>query len=201
MQQFTDERIEAMLIETTEERSQGTAEDILLRKKIHRQIISIEICDIADNIDSLNFRSFIFACQKTTDILRLYNKEIDRLFVKHLFLSIVAFSFRLKNNDKLYWDDKQSGSSLGTSKYPLFRFAHDYIKFQHLDIAEMEKEEKLFLEQKNFEKLQDEVQISLNVLYEFYSKTSDALEWAVSDIKKKSWNSGGNQFNSLRQAG
>ena len=184
LQQFTDERIEALLVETTEDRSCGTAEDILLRQKILRQIISIEICDIADKIDSLNFRSFIFACQKTTDILRLYNKGIDRLFVKHLFLSIVAFSFRLKNNDKLYWDDKQSGSSLGTSKYPLFRFAHDYIKFQHFDIAEMEKEEKLFLEQKKFERVQDEVQLSLNVLYEFYSKTSDALEWAVSDIKK-----------------
>ena len=184
LQQFTDERIEALLVETTEDRSQGTAEDILLRQKIHRQIISIEICDIADKIDSLNFRSFIFACQKTTDILRLYNKEIDRLFVKHLFLSVVAFSFRLKNNDKLYWDDKQSGSSLGTSKYPLFRFAHDYIKFQHFDVAEMEKEEKLFLEQKELEKTQGEVQQSLNVLYEFYSKTSDLLEWAVSDIKK-----------------
>ncbi len=184
LQQFTDERIEALLLETTEDRSCGTAEDILLRQKILRQIISIEICDIADKIDSLNFRSFIFACQKTTDILRLYNKEIDRLFVKHLFLSIVAFSFRLKNNDKLYWDDKQSGGSLGTSKYPLFRFAHDYIKFQHFDAAEMEKEEKLFLEQKKFEKVQDEVQLSLNVLYEFYSKTSDLLEWAVSDIKK-----------------
>lgn len=184
LKQFTDERIEGLLHETTEDRSHGTAEDILLRQEIHRQIISIEISDIANKIDCLNFRSFIFACQKTTDILRLYNKEIDRLFVKHLFLSVVAFSFRLKNNDRLYWNDGESGSSLGTGKYPLFRFAHDYIKFQHFDAAEMEREEKLFLEQKELEKTQGEVQLSLNVLYEFYSKTSDLLEWAISDIKK-----------------
>lgn len=184
LQQFTDDRIEGLLRDTMEDSAHGTAEDILLRQKIRRQIISIEISDIANKIDCLNFRSFIFACQKTTDILRLYNKEIDRLFVKHLFMSVVAFSFRLKNNDKLYWGDDQSGSSLGTSQYPLFRFAHDYIKFQHFDAAEMEKEEKLFLEQKKLEKVQGEVQLSLNVLYEFYSKTSDLLEWAISDIKK-----------------
>lgn len=184
LKQFADETIEGLLRDTTEDRSNGTAEDILLRQKIHRQIISIEISDIANKIDCLNFRSFIFACQKTTDILRLYNKEIDRLFVKHLFLSVVAFSFRLKNNDRLYWSDDQSGSSLGTSQYPLFRFAHDYIKFQHFDADEMEREEKLFLEQKEIEKTQGEVQLSLNVLFEFYSKTSDLLEWAISDIKK-----------------
>lgn len=184
LQQFTDKRLEGLLRDTIENSAPGTVEDILLRQKVRRQIISIEISDIANKIDCLNFRSFIFACQKTTDILRLYNKEIDRLFVKHLFMSVVAFSFRLKNNDKLHWSDDQCGSSLGTSKYPLFRFAHDYIKFQHFDAAEMEKEEKLFLEQKKLEKVQGEVQVSLNVLYEFYSKTSDLLEWAISDIKK-----------------
>lgn len=116
--------------------------------------------------------------------MRLYNKEIDRLFVKQLFMSVVAFSFRLKNDDTLYWDDKKNGGALGTSKYPLFRFAHDYIRFQHFDAAEMEKEEELFLEQKRFEKIQSEVQFSLNILYEFYTKTSDILEWAIGDIKK-----------------
>ena len=184
LQQFADEKVEGLLCEKTEDCSYGSAEDILLRQKIQRQIISIEISDIANKIDCLNFRSFMFACQKTTDILRLYNKEIDRLFAKHLFMSVVAFSFRLKKNDRLYWSDNHSGSSLGTSKYPLFRFAHDYIKFQHFDAAEMEKEEKLFLEQKELEKVQDEVQLSLNVLFEFYSKTSSLLEWAISEIKK-----------------
>lgn len=184
LQQFSDIELERLLQNKIENGSSGTYEDMLLRQKVHRQLLTTEIIDIANRIGCLNFRSFIFACQKTTDILRLYNKEVDRLFVKHLFMSVVAFSFRLKNNDKLYWRDGQSGSSLGTSKYPLFQFAHDYIKIQHFDAAEMEKEEKLFLEQKKFEKVQGEVQLSLNVLYGFYSKTSDLLEWAISDIKK-----------------
>lgn len=184
LQQFADEKIEGLLRDTTEDCTNGATEDVLLKRKLCRQIISIEISDIANKIDCLNFRSFIFACQKTTDILRLYDKEIDRLFVKHLFMSVVAFAFRLKKNDRLYWSDGQSGSSLGTSKYPLFRFAHDYIKFQHFDAAEMEREEKLFLEQKELEKAQGEVQLSLNVLFDFHSKTSNLLEWAISDIKK-----------------
>lgn len=184
LQQFTEERIEGLLCGKLDNSALNTTEEILLKRKVYRQTISFEIFDIANKIDCLNFRSFIFACQKTTDILRLYNKEIDRLFVKHLFMSIVAFSLRLKNNDKLIWNDEQNGSSLGTSQYPLFKFAYDYIKFQHFDAAEIEKEEKLFLEQKQLEKVQGEVQLSLNVLYEFYSETSENLEWAISDIKK-----------------
>jgi len=184
MQQFTDENIEGLLRDTTKNNTPGTDEDILQRRKVRRHIISTEIWDITNKIDCLNFRSFIFACQKTADILRLYNKEIDRLFVKHLFMSIVAFSFRLKKNDKLYWRDDQCGKSLGTSQYPLFRFSYNYIKFQQFDADEMEKEEKLFLEQKHLEKTQGEVQLSLNVLFNFYSKTSSLLEWAISDIKK-----------------
>ncbi len=184
LQQFTEEGIERLLCDKSGDDALNTAEDVLLKRKVYRQTIPLEIFDIANKIDCLNFRSFIFACQKTTDILRLYNKEIDRLFVKHLFLSIVAFSLRLKNNDKLIWNDEQNGSSLGTNQYPLFRFAHDYIKFQHLDAAEIENQEKLFLEQKKLEKVQGEVQLSLNVLYKFYSETSENLEWAISDIKK-----------------
>lgn len=184
LQQFTDDKLERLLRDTIENDEAGTDEAIRLRREVHRQMIAFEISDIANQIDCLNFRSFIFACQKTTDILRLYNKEIDRLFVKQLFMSVVAFSFRLKNDDTLYWDDKKNGGALGTSKYPLFRFAHDYIRFQHFDAAEMEKEEELFLEQKRFEKIQSEVQFSLNILYEFYTKTSDILEWAIGDIKK-----------------
>lgn len=184
LQQFTDDKLERLLRDTIENDEAGTDEAIRLRREVHRQMIAFEISDIANQIDCLNFRSFIFACQKTTDILRLYNKEIDRLFVKQLFMSVVAFSFRLKNDDTLYWDDKKNGGALGTSKYPLFRFAHDYIRFQHFDAAEMEKEEELFLEQKRLEKIQSEVQFSLNILYEFYTKTSDILEWAIGDIKK-----------------
>ena len=143
-----------------------------------------EIISIANKICGLNLRSLIFACQKAVDILRAYNNKIDKTFVKYLFMSVVAFSFRLKTNDELYWNDKETGHSLGTSKYPLPKFAHDYIKFQSLDIAEVEKEEKLFLEQQRANNAQTDASLYLNILYDFHSTTTVLLEGAIVEIKR-----------------
>jgi hypothetical protein len=99
-------------------------------------------------------------------------------------MSTVAFSFRLKINDKLYWDENKNGYSLGTRKYPLFKFAHDYVKIQNLDTSEIEKEEEQFLAQKKAEAAQNDAGIFLKVLYNFYSNTSICLEAAITAIKE-----------------
>ena len=144
----------------------------------------VEIISVADKISKLNFRSLIFACQKTVDILRLYNNEIDKTFVKYLFMSIVAFSFRLKTNDGLYWNDKQNANTLGTREYPLYKFAYDYVKYQDLDIETIEKEEEAFLAHKKAEAVQNDAIYCLSVLYDFHSTKSVFLEQAIVEIKK-----------------
>ena len=50
--------------------------------------------------------------------------------------------------------ENENGYSLGTRKYPLFKFAHDYVKIQNLDTREVEKEEEQFLAQKKAEAAQ-----------------------------------------------
>ncbi len=180
---FKDEKIESLLIDKLgvgEKGKQRTDEEM----KIDQQMICIEILSIANKISDLNLRSLIFACQKAVDILRIHNKKIDKTFVKYLFMSIVAFSFRLKNNDKLYWNDKETGYSLGTSKYPLYKFAHDYIKYQNSDINEIEKEEEAFLAQKRADAVQNDARFYLDILYEFHSTTSTLLEAAIIEIKE-----------------
>lgn len=187
LKQFKDDAIEALMVDKLEEGSaEGEENKTKTDKelKIDQQMIYIEIMSVADKISDLNLRSLIFACQKTVDILRLYNKEIDRTFVKYLFMSVVAFSFRLKKNDKLYWNDKETGYSLGTSKYPLYKFAHDYIKYQNSDIKEIAKEEETFLAQKKADAVQNDARFYLDILYNFHSTTSKLLESAIAEIKR-----------------
>ena len=182
--QFKDEKIENFLIDKLDVKETETPPQTEQRLKIERELLYFEIISIANKIGDMNLRSFIFACQKTTDILRLYNAELDKTFVKHLFMSIVAFSFRLKINDKLYWDDEQSGSSLGTARYPLYKFAHDYIKFQSLSVDEVKKAEEGFLEQKKAESMQNKANFCLDILFDFYATTPQLLECAIAEIKQ-----------------
>ncbi len=184
---FWDQNLESILVDKFAVPKKETKNDAPKTDKelrLQKQILYVEILSISNNFSGLNLRSLIFACQKTTDLLRFYSKEIDKMFAKHLFLSIVAFSFRLKENDKLYWSDKENGCSLGTSEYPLFKFAHDYIKYQILDEIQIEKEEALFLAQKKAELVQNDVQFYLNILYNFHSTTQIQLEEAITEIKK-----------------
>ena len=187
LDQFKDDAIDALIVDKLGVYDcdiDKNSETAVLKAKVYKQNVCMEIISIADKISDINFRSLIFACQKTVDMLRLYNKELDRTFVKHLFMSTVAFSLRLKINDKLYWGEKENGYSLGTRKYPLFKFAHDYVKIQNLDTSEIEKEEEQFLAQKKAEAEQNEVGIFLNILYNFYLNDSIRLENAISEIKK-----------------
>ena len=184
---FEDKKIEELLVDKFDDlETEGItiAPKTKEKSKIDRQMIYVEIMSIADKISNLNLRSLIFACQKTVDILRIYDRKIDKTFVKYLFMSVVAFSFRLKTNDKLCWSEKETGRSLGASKYPLPKFAHDYVKYQILDAKEIEKEEQAFLAQKKAEAEQNAASVYLSILYEFYSKTSALLEGAVVEIKR-----------------
>ena len=184
---FKDEAIEALLVDKlidVKESESLNATEMDKKVKLDRQMLYLEIISVVENATKINFRSLIFACQKTVDILRFYNNEIDRTFVKYLFMSIVAFSFKLKENDELCWNDKENGCSLGTSKYPLNQFAHDYIKYQNLNADKIEKAEMAFLAQKKADDVQNDAKNSLYILYDFHSTTSELLERAISEIKK-----------------
>ena len=46
---------------------------------------------------SYNLRSFMFACQKTSDLLDGIAYDLDLGFVESLFLGVIAFSFKYKS--------------------------------------------------------------------------------------------------------
>lgn len=65
-------------------------------KEFNNEILNEIVCDdvideienIMDRTKSANLRSFIFSCQKTIDIIEKAKCELDKEFIKNLFLDI-----------------------------------------------------------------------------------------------------------------
>lgn len=84
--------------------------------------------------DSLyNFRALKYAFQKTIDVYEFIKKEnispVDKNFKKNILYSMIILSQNIGKS--LNWKGQRYLSfELGLSKYPLFRFCDNYIKFQ-----------------------------------------------------------------------
>lgn len=107
-----------------------------------------EIAQLMDSCYCYNLRTFIYACQKTSDILEIIKDELSTFsqqatnISKQIFYSLILFAQHIKvpayNNHHIAtfpkW--KESGflsSSLSNAQYPLFRFCYDYIKYHTID--------------------------------------------------------------------
>jgi hypothetical protein len=145
-------------------------------------LITNDIRTVMADVGDYNLRSFIFACQKTADIFSNYTEELDVEFLKHVFLGNVAFSLRVKDNDDLKWEKDMSPNQLGTSKYPLYEFCKEYIKYQELNYDDIKSAQEAFLEQKEYEKKQRETNTALSILYDFPTQKSSILGVAVDKV-------------------
>lgn len=138
-------------------------------------------------VKSDNFRAVIFACQKTNDILEIYNDnystKLDKNFIKFLLCSIIAYSCRMKKGDDVNWKNNESSpANLGTATFPLYRVCYDYIKTQHLNKKQLEDAQKSYLNQKAAENAQNEFSRYFRVLKSFYNYTETEVSTAVSEI-------------------
>ena len=142
-----------------------------------------EINNVMMDVKIYNLRSLIFACQKTVDIFANYTGTLDGVFFKHVFLGNLAFALRLKSNDDLTWSKKTSPNSLGTDKYPLYKFCYEYIKYQNLDLSAISPEQESFREKKEYEQKQIGANTALSILYDFTMQKEIALECAVEMVR------------------
>lgn len=151
-------------------------------KEFNNEILNEIVCDdvideienIMDRTKSANLRSFIFSCQKTIDIIEKAKCELDKEFIKNLFLGNVAFCIKKKNNENLKWpteEEEDSSTDLGTYKFPVFRFSYDYICNQYLDVDVVKTSNKNFCNYR--EKLNEKKELKpyLDVIYSYYIKS------------------------------
>lgn len=106
-----------------------------------------DVCDLDADMSDIrkiitdrpNFRKVIYACQKVHEIFNHeYFKEYKnddkyKDFRKCIFLSTLNFIHKFSLSYSNYPNNKKLFSELGTQKYPLPKFVHEYIFNQHLD--------------------------------------------------------------------
>ena len=143
-----------------------------------------------DYIRCYNLRSFIIACQKTIELYEHLkkDKEHDLGYLKYLLLTNTAFVLRKKQNDNLCWDaekDKFRSARLGTSKYPLPKFCHDYICYQNLNVPQLNVFESIYCYEQEDASTEKEVKDILKIIYSYYERTESEVIDALNKLKAK----------------
>ncbi len=134
-----------------------------------------------------NLRTFIFACQKISDI---YNQikpdtknELD--FIKTIFYSIVAFSQKIKSGEKIVWEGNVFSTELSSEDYPLFRFCYDYVMLQTLDISMVKTAKESLTKLRLYSKNKSANDNDLKILYEWWVYPETNVREAIKSITDK----------------
>ena len=122
--------------------------------------IFAKISDIMDMNMSNNYRSLLYACQKTDDIIRKLSKSdynFDNDFIENLFLGSVAYL--TKDTVGVVWEgDDNTSASLGLVAYPLYRVMYDFVNFQFFNEHSLKAMQELFLRAKMVSELDEYLQ-------------------------------------------
>lgn len=122
--------------------------------------IVAKISDIMDMNMSNNYRSLLYACQKTDDIIRKLSKSdynFDNDFIENLFLGSVAYL--TKDTVGVVWEgDDNTSASLGLVAYPLYRVMYDFVNFQFFNEHSLKAMQELFLRAKMVSELDEYLQ-------------------------------------------
>lgn len=151
---------------------------------IQERVVRAEIALIMMELNCYNLRSLIYACQKTSDLFLKYNGEKNVGFWKAILYSVIAFSLRMKSGETSHWpDNSQLSAAHGTSQYPLYKFAYDYIYYQKFDMNAVQTAEEVFVKNKqNYERLNDP---DLLVLYSYHEQPEAIVVSAITNILVK----------------
>lgn len=117
-----------------------------------------KVIKVMDLNKSHNYRSFLYACQKTNDIIRKLNKrEYNDEFIENLFLGTVAYLTKTVSNNS-WQGDGFTSKELGLYAYPLYWVMYEYINFQQFDETMLQHMEALFLKAQKISELDDYLQ-------------------------------------------
>ena len=137
---------------------------------------------------SYNLRSFIFACQKASDIFEELDKKSfsDNDFIQAIFFGILFFVLRWKTGKNYKWgEEKYFSTDLGYDKIPLFKFCYDYITMQQAQFNDVENAHKAFSELILYDKTRSNADKDIAILQTYYTQTERNIIDALSNIEKR----------------
>lgn len=146
------------------------------------------ILDIMLHCQSYNLRSFIFACQKTSDIFSSLDEKYlsDENFIQAVFIGILSFVLKQKNGNSHTWgNEKYFSAVLGYEKAPLFKFCYDYIMRQITEFEDIEGAYQAYSELVLYDKNRSNNDNDIITLQTYYVRTdSDVLD-AINNIERR----------------
>lgn len=149
--------------------------------------------DIIDELVSMikgychkNFRTFIFATQKTVDIFNKIEEDYEHDFLKCIYYGIICFSSKMKAGEFPEWEGTEYlSTSLGTNWQPLFKFCYDYIRWQKIEVEDIAKTRDAYDKMKLYDKNADQQDTDLQKLYSYYERTESEVKDTLKSIEKR----------------
>lgn len=165
--------------------------DIFSNRKLQVMIeknknIIEELASMVKGYCCKNFRTFIFATQKTVDIFNKMEEDYEDDFLKCIYFSIICFSSKIKAGEFPKWEGTEYLSTLlGTNRYPLFRFCYDYIRWQKIEVEDIAKTRDAYEKMKLYDKNADQQDTDLQKLYSYYERTESEVKDTLKSIEKR----------------
>ena len=133
-----------------------------------------------------NFRTFIFATQKTVDIFNKMEDDYEDDFLKCIYFGIICFSSKMKAGEFPEWEGTEYlSTSLGTNWQPLFKFCYDYIRWQKIEVEDIAKTRDAYDKMKLYDKNADQQDTDLQKLYSYYERTESEVKDTLKSIEKR----------------
>lgn len=147
-----------------------------------------DILNVMKSCKTFNLRSFIFVCQKSSDIFKKLGKKYlsDDNFVKAIFFGTLFFVLRQRNGkDEKWGQEKYFSIELGSAKTPLFKFCYDYITRQIEEFDEVENAYQSYLELMLYDSNRSNGDSDINTLQTYYIQTESNVLNALQSIEKR----------------
>lgn len=146
-----------------------------------------KISGIVADICKKNLRTFIFAVQKSVDIIdSIKNTNLDADFYKALLIGVLHLSAIVKSDDFPKWEGSEFLSTkLGTYDIPLMRFAYDYVRWQTFEEETVLPAYEAYKEYKLFERHAEYNDADLRFLSNYAEQTEKNVFLALKNIEEK----------------
>ena len=148
-----------------------------------------DVCDLLSLKNINNFRTLIFACQKTEDVFKFCsnnNVTMDEQFKKSVFYGLIILSDSLAKGGLGKWDsDKYLSSKWGIKSFPVFRFCYDYLQNQILDVKFIRE---TIFDYRGYLKYSTEAAIKdedVDVIHSYYLHTPDKVKASLERVYEK----------------
>lgn len=147
-----------------------------------------EILNVMKSCETFNLRSFIFVCQKSSDIFKKLGKKYlsNDNFVKAIFFGTLFFVLRQRNGkDEKWGQEKYFSIELGSAKTPLFKFCYDYITRQIEEFVEVDDAYKSYFELVLYDSNRSNGDKDIITLQTYYIQTESNVLNALQSIEKR----------------